>query len=77
MSQQNLELVEEKGALPFIPFKTNSQANKNGMIWKKIFYYFQLNNEEFLQHYRKRSNAETNPNFCVESQGGVYKVGQN
>lgn len=123
LSQENLELIDEKGALPFIPFKTNSQANKNGMIWKKMFYFFQLNNEEFLQHYHKRSNAETsvmmvkskfggsvrsktwtaqinevlckiichnicvviqemhelgiNSNFCVESQGGVYKVGQN
>ena len=123
LSQQNLELIDEKGALPFIPFKTNSQANKNGMVWKKMFYLFQLNNERFLEHYHKRSNAETsvmmvktkfggsvrsktwtaqvnevlckiichnicvviqemhelgiNPDFCVESQGSVYKVGQN
>ena len=70
LSQQNLELVEEKGALPFIPFKTNSQANKNGMIWKKMFYFFQLNNEEFLQHYHKRSNAETSV-MMVKSKFGA------
>ena len=73
LSQQNLELVEEKGALPFIPFKTNSQANKNGMIWKKMFYYFQLNNEEFLQHYHKRSNAETSAMMVKSKFGGSVR----
>ena len=59
LGQENLELIESKGAVPFIPFKSNSQASRNGAIWKKMFYYFQLHNEEFLQHYHKRSNAET------------------
>ena len=71
LSQQNLELIEEKGAMPFIPFKTNSQANKNGMIWKKMFYYFQLNNEEFLQHYHSRSNAETSVHM-IKSKFGDF-----
>ncbi|MBI4010476.1 MAG: transposase [Candidatus Aenigmarchaeota archaeon] len=73
LSQQNLELVEEKGALPFIPFKTNSQANKNGMIWKKMFYLFQLHNEEFLEHYHKRSNAETSVMMVKSKFGGSVR----
>src|SRR3990167_4024243 len=59
LSKDNLELIEEKGAVPYIPFKSNNQANKNGMVWKKMYHYFMLNNEEFLQHYHKRSNAES------------------
>jgi len=73
LSQQNLEIIDEKGALPFIPFKTNSQANKNGMIWKKMFYFFQLNNEDFLQHYHKRSNAETSVMMVKSKFGGSVR----
>ena len=45
--------------MPFIPFKNNSQGSGNGMIWKKMYHYFQLKNEEFLEHFHKRSNVET------------------
>ncbi len=59
LSHENLEVIKENGASPFIPFKSNSQPNGNGMLWKKLYYFFQLHNDEFLQHYHKRSNAET------------------
>ena len=59
LSKDNLEHIEEKGAMPFIPFKKNNNATGKGAIWKKMYYYFQLNNEDFLEHYHKRSNAET------------------
>ena len=60
LSRDNMNLIEEAGAMPFIPFKSNATAKpKNSAIWKKMFYYFQLNNEEFLDHYHKRSNAES------------------
>jgi transposase len=29
------------------------------MVWKKAYHYFMLNNEEFLTHFHKRSNAES------------------
>jgi hypothetical protein len=32
---------------------------KNAPTWKKMYHYFEFRNEEFLQHYHKRSNAET------------------
>ncbi len=69
LSQDNLEHIESKGATPFIPFKSNSQGSGNGMIWKKMFYFFQLNNEEFLEHYHKRSNAESSV-FMIKSKFG-------
>lgn len=59
LSKDNLEHIKSKGANPYIPFKSNSQPNKNGMLWKKLYHYFQLNNDEFMQHYHKRSNVET------------------
>ena len=59
LSQDNLELIEEKGAVPYIPFKSNNTPSGKGAIWKKMYYFFQLHNEEFLGHYHKRSNAES------------------
>lgn len=59
LSKENLEVIDEIGAKPYIPFKQNSQPKGNGILWKKMFYYFMLKNEEFLQHYHKRSNAES------------------
>lgn len=29
------------------------------MLWRKMFHYFQMNQEEFLTHYHKRSNVES------------------
>ena len=71
LSQDNLELIDSKNAVPFIPFKSNNQANRNGMVWKKMFYYFQLNNEQFLQHYHSRSNAETSVHM-IKSKFGDF-----
>lgn len=28
-------------------------------MWKKMYHFFQFNREEFLEHYHKRSNAES------------------
>jgi transposase len=59
----NLRLVVDNGAQPFIPFKKHStggfrRRDKSG-LWSKLFHYFKLNQEEFYQHYHKRSNVET------------------
>lgn len=71
LSKDNLNTIEEAGAKPFIPFKSNNQPNKNGAIWKKMFYYFQLNNEDFLAHYHKRSNAESSV-MMIKSKFGDF-----
>ena len=43
-----------------IPFKKNITGKKGGsVIWEKIYYYFKLNREEFLEHYHKRNNIES------------------
>jgi len=59
-SRQNLELIEGLGAMPYIPFKKNVTGRAGGSrIWRRMYHYFLYKNEEFLEHYHKRSNAET------------------
>jgi transposase len=59
-SRENLETISKFGANPFIPFKKNASGKSRGsLIWKKMYHYFLYKNEEFLEHYGKRSNSET------------------
>ena len=57
------------GATPLIPFKSNNKASGKGAVWKKMYYYFMLKNEEFYNHYHKRSNIET-ANHMIKSKFG-------
>ena len=58
LSADNLALLDQRGIAPYIPFKTNSVLG-NTPVWDKMFHYFNLHREEFLQHYHKRSNVES------------------
>lgn len=59
-SRENLYLIEETGGTPYIPFRSNARPRAGGSIlWKKMWHYYNLHREEFLQHYHKRSNVET------------------
>lgn len=59
-SRKNLELIEGVGAIPYIPFKSNTSGRAGGSrIWKRMYHYFMFKHEEFLEYYHKRSNAET------------------
>ena len=65
-SVDNYNAVQEVGGNAYIPFKSNAtgtsggrKAGTRGRLWRKMFHYFQLNSEEFLEHYHKRSNVET------------------
>jgi len=60
LSRKNLEKVASYNAVPFIPFKKSSKGNSRGSyIWSKMYEYFWLKEEEFMEHYHKRSNSET------------------
>lgn len=59
LSKQNLNHIDDVGATAYIPFKSNNKARGKGAVWSKMYYYFMLNNDEFYEHYHKRSNAET------------------
>jgi hypothetical protein len=44
--------------VPFIAFKSTTQALREG-VFRDMFHYYSLRREEFLRHYHKRSNVET------------------
>jgi transposase len=54
-----MEVVEEAGGTPYIPFKSNTVVPKDDGIWGKMYHLFMFNREEFMRHYHKRSNAES------------------
>lgn len=60
LSRVNLQLVEDLGGVPFIPFKKNSRSLTIGSpAWNRMYHYFNLHREDFMKHYHKRSNIET------------------
>lgn len=59
-SRENLQIITNMGAVPYIPFKSNvTGAHGKFHIWKKSYRYFKENPQEFFEHYHKRSNVET------------------
>jgi len=62
-SIDNYNAVQAVGGIAYIPYKSNTTALSNtgnrARLWRKMFHYFQLNQDEFLQHYHNRSNVET------------------
>ncbi len=59
-SHDNLRAVSAIGATPYILFKSNAIAKRRGCsVWNEMFKHFKNNQEDFLKHYHKRSNAET------------------
>lgn len=65
-SMNNYNAIQEIGGQAYIPFKKNATGRANGSsghsrgrLWRKMFNYFQLNQEDFLMHYHQRSNVES------------------
>ena len=40
-------------------FRKNTKPSGKVDIWHRMFHYYQMNREEFYQHYHKRSNVES------------------
>jgi len=60
LSRKNLKIIVEHGAMPFIPFKTNSLPKQRGSsIWSKLYKHCQKNPQDFFEHYHRRSNVES------------------
>lgn len=75
-SRDNLKAINQVGATPYIPFKKNvtlTKTNMHGMFWKKALHYFLYNQEEFMQHYHKRSNVETTFSMIKKKFGETLK----
>jgi transposase len=59
LSNGNLAAIERVGAVPYIPFKSNSSPTGGSDAWRRLWHTFSARNDEFLAHYHKRSNVET------------------
>jgi transposase len=63
LGASNMLATLQRGAIPYIPFKTNSVAQSDydpkSQLWTRMFQFFNQHREEFLTHYHKRSNVET------------------
>ncbi|HUS74918.1 MAG TPA: transposase [Methanothrix sp.] len=58
-SRNNLDTVKSVGGKAYIPFKKNATGKTKGSaLWSKMYHYFKLNRDEFMEHYHKRSNIE-------------------
>jgi transposase len=60
LSSDNLQVVADHQAQPFIAFKANSTTSKNhSAIWNRMFHWYSFNQKYFMDCYHKRSNVET------------------
>jgi Transposase DDE domain/SWIM zinc finger len=66
LSNDNMQVVFDHHAMPFIPFKSNSvvtdtqkKKSRHSPLWKSMYHYYSYNQERFMQSYHKRSNVET------------------
>ena len=57
-SRLNLQAVANEGGKAYIPYKKNATGKARGSLWSKMYHYFKLNRDEFIDHYHKRSNIE-------------------
>lgn len=59
LGKDNFATVLRHGATPYIPFKSNSRPDINGLIWERLYHYYNFQRDEYMRHYHKRSNVET------------------
>ncbi len=58
-SRSNLDTVKAIGGTAYIPYRNNATGKARGSsLWSKMYHYFQLNRDDFMEHYHKRSNIE-------------------
>ena len=64
-SRDNNAYIDQIGGTPYIAFRSNATGKPKGSnhIWRKMYNYFVYNREDFLQHYRLRSNVESTNNM--------------
>jgi len=64
LSGENLLTTLRNGAVPYVPFKSNSKPSGSSYgakstIWTRMYHFYMQHREEFNTHYHKRSNVET------------------
>jgi transposase len=57
LTRRNLQAVEGVGAVPYVPFKSNSKG-AGPAAWRRMWGMFMYRQDEFLAAYHRRSNVE-------------------
>jgi transposase len=74
LSKKNLSAIDSVGAVPFIPFKSNSVGMRSkSEHWKKMWCHFTLKSEDFLARYHRRSNVETTMHMIKSKFGAAVR----
>jgi transposase len=58
IGSKNLEAIANAGAVPYIPFKSNT-TGEGPELWRKLWHFYEFHRGEFLASYHKRSNVES------------------
>jgi transposase len=74
VDRDNFNYANEIGATAYIPFKSNaSEKSRGSYTWTKMYHYFMLRRDEFMEHYHKRSNVESTFNMVKAKFGDKLK----
>jgi transposase len=76
--RRNLNLVNSLGGTAYIPFKKNSTGlgdhhHKFDNLWNQMWHYYNFNQEQFMEHYHKRSNVESTFSMIKAKFGGFIR----
>jgi transposase len=76
LSVDNLQVVAGVGGIAYIPFKqrTTGLRPEFDALWNRMWHYYMFNRDTFLQHYHKRSNAETTFSMIKGKFGEVVRA---
>jgi len=69
LSHANLAAIEAAHAVPYIPFKINSQG-EGSAAWQRMWGLFMYKRPEFQTHYHRRSNVESTFSMVKRKFGG-------
>jgi transposase len=72
LAHRNLDAIEAVGAVPYVPFKLNSQG-EGPAAWRRMWGLFMYRQPEFLAHYHARSNVESTFSAIKRKFGGSVR----
>jgi transposase len=72
LTHANLAAVEAVGAVPYVPFKSNSKSDGSA-AWRRMWGLFVYRTPEFLAHYHQRSNVESTFSMLKRKFGGSVR----
>jgi transposase len=74
-AENNLKIVQSKDTMPYIDFRSNAtdKNRRSGSVWKRMYNFYQYNQDWFMEHYHKRSNVESTFSMIKAKFGGSLR----